>query len=629
MEIKSKLFTVIAQALDKLKKQFDNTDKSLAKTQTTLDATIVNIDNVVDSVARTMTEALDPYFVDMIYGYKDDNGKFKLGVIKDPWKDGFNNVIPSNMVYIYHWGDNEIFKTVTSYVTLFDNCKSSKMDVDFTMLFPNVNQLSRSFLALGSTFNKVKLDASLLKYKGKYLNGVIESCTINSLEIYGELDNYSASDILISGSHIKHLGLYNITKLTRNDPITGSLITNCSFEFLSTKDISGWDNIQEFYSLNLDEEGSSAPNNKLDTFVTGRNMTIIDTMISCWWIKSLFITEFTVHKRHIFAPNCKNLYLILKGYLNCKDNNISVEPGCKIHISNDNSYNSVNYIEINKDYVLDLSIAGYDSYGKGLFNTQFIIGQLVIPYSIINIGNYAFNFGFLRSVKLKNIDNFIRAACKSDCIWSLHTNSSIENHSIEWLDNNDLPILDINIENVDKISQSLFAKSKIQTVHLSSSVTTIDMSAFEGSDLKSINLENVNHISSTAFEDSYLEFADLSNVISIGNRAFKNTNIKELIIPDNYGQSDLPDGIAQGCNLNLMVIPAIITTSDSDYPAFDSCKKLYIKGDRVLDIEDRFGRADVVYVPNSVLNRYKTHSYWKNQADKIFPYDFELNPDNI
>ena len=77
MEIKSKLFTVIAQALDKLKKQFDNTDKSLAKTQTTLDATIVNIDNVVDSVARTMTEALDPYFVDMIYGYIDDNGKFK------------------------------------------------------------------------------------------------------------------------------------------------------------------------------------------------------------------------------------------------------------------------------------------------------------------------------------------------------------------------------------------------------------------------------------------------------------------------------------------------------------------------------------------------------------------------
>lgn len=614
MEIKSKLFTVIAQALDKLKKQFDNTDKSLAKTQTTLDATIVNIDNVVDSVARTMTEALDPYFVDMIYGYIDDNGKFKLGVIKDPWKDidtenaRIADIIPINTKYIYHWGDKDVLNNINKVINLLYQHTDFIGDIDISLLFPNAYlKENHSPIISWSKLNKLTINTSHL-YQNAYC--VVNDSEINNLcIIYDTLDNTKSASFG-RNCKIHNLELVGMKLLPRN------LFMYCEFTFESTRDIVGWDDIEsiegpafefasnkcvikEFYiGSNIKQIGGLEIYNLERLILEGSDKTINIITHPIYGIKELYIDS--IDNYMTYNGKSPLNYLVEYNYADYR-----------VKIYENNTELTTLTIPNNTSVITEWKFAG------------FSVDKIILPDNLTKIEHCAFmNRGAftLQEIHVPSIDIFLNALFKGMTLskyWLYYMRySELDDEIIKTCQSTP------NWSIIDKTTNT-----KIREITIPDSTYQLGDCCFYKCDIETVNCNDLTTIGDCAFAFSNLTTIICDNVSSIGTKAFAFSNLKSLKVL-NWGNVDL--SAINNCHLDYMVISNSYKSILHNFATENDgiiCDRLYINSQVVKSLSTDLNYIGKVYVPSNVVNTFKNK--WSQIADKIFPYDFELNPDNI
>lgn len=599
MEIKSKLFTVIAQALDKLKKQFDNTDKSLAKTQTTLDETIVNIDNVVDSVARTMTEALDPYFVDMIYGYIDDNGKFKLGVIKDPWKDGPNStIIPDNATLIYHFGDTDSFKDITSlnseWIYHKPNLTIDVLDVD--RLFPNITTWNSELIYLSNINTLIVGNKSL--YRSTYGSYLIRDSYIDKLIINETNYNVKNGEI-----HCADNCTINFIKLNNITALDAGFFRFCNFKFKSTLDIEGFENIEKYDNALRDNVAASAVIEGLDTLVL--HYKLIDfSDDSSNRFKTIVLRGFN-KKIRINKESYKQLTSILYDAFT-ELATYDLEYPLRDFSDND--------IEIRQRHSLE-EAATYDI----SITSEIIKRYTICKFPYIKSINIAVDKIKIEAGAFGDLPNLQKLVC-----YDLNVFFNAIKHIT----------YDIEIWNFNKPENNKWQLYKdYYTTHFNFAipdvVTDIPARLFERCSLGDIDLNNVKRLGKNAFYNGALMNLNLRNVEIISENALGKLNMNKLEIPSTITKINM--SMFAESTFKILIFPNTLTNIHFD-SSLSQCDKLYIKstdvvGSTITPFSIRFWNVTAIYVPVNAIDLYK--SKFTKDADKIFPYDFELNPDNI
>lgn len=605
MEIKFKLFTTIAQALDKLKKQFDKTDKSLVKTQTTLDETIVNIDNVVDSVARTMTEALDPYFVDMIYGYIDDNGKFKLGVIKDPWKDGLDStVIPDNATRIYHFGDVDSFKDIVTLNRHFiynkPNLTINILDVD--KLFPNITTWNSELIYLSNIDILIVGNKSL--YRSSYGRYLINESYIGKLIV-----NETNLNAIISGEahcatacKIKSIKLNNITDLDFG------FFQGCQFSFKSTLDIEGFENIEKYNNAIIDNQSESAVIEGLDTLVLPEKLIYFSDVNSNRF-KTVNLQGF--NKKIRIGIKYKKLEKIICNYSQL----VTYDLDKPLRDISDNNIQILSY-EYQSEEAMDDDV--------------YITTEIIKKYTLCK-------FPYLQRIVINNDSTTILSTIEPGALGDIPRLRGIQIYDLSTFFNAIKHITyDIEIWNFNKTKSTddrwhLYKNRAISHYNFSinSYITDIPARLFEWCVLGDIDLNNVKRLGKNAFYNAQMNSLNLRNVEIISENALGKLNMNKLEIPStitNINISIFTDSI-----FKILILPNTLTSLTFD-AYLSQCDKLYIKSINFSvynknDIPIEFTNVTAIYVPVNAIDWYK--STFANDVDKIFPYDFELNPDNI
>lgn len=602
MEIKSKLFTVIAQALDKLKKQFDKTDKSLAKTQTALDETIVNIDNVVDSVARTMTEALDPYFVDMIYGYKDDNGKFKLGVIKDPWKDGLNsNIIPDNATLIYHFGDIDSFKDITilNYNWIYNKPNLTIATLDVDVLFPNLTSF-KAALIYTSNIDTLIVGNKIL-YTSTYGSYFIHDSNINNLIINETNHGVINGPVHCAQScYIKNVKLNGITAL---DSGTFSM---CNFPFKDTINIEGFENIEKYDNAFSDSMSGSTdslnvltlPVKLIDFSDTQSNR--FKTMILIGSNKKIRIgIKYTKLEQIICSYSQLVTYDLDRPLRDISNNNIQIL-----------SYEGQTEEAMNSDVYINTTIIKKYTLCKFPYLRRIYINNgLTTILSTIEAGALG-DIPSLERICIANLSEFFNAIQDITYdieIWNFNKTKSTDSRWYLYKNN--------------------------ATPHYNFSIpadnTDIPARLFEWCALGDIDLNNVKRLGKNAFYNAQMNNLNLRNVEIISENALGKLNMNKLEIPSTITRINM--SMFAESTFKILIFPNTLTNIHFD-SSLSQCDKLYIKSTNVVPstitpFSIRFWNVTAIYVPVNAIDLYK--SKFAKDADKIFPYDFELNPDNI
>lgn len=113
----------------------------------------------------------------------------------------------------------------------------------------------------------------------------------------------------------------------------------------------------------------------------------------------------------------------------------------------------------------------------------------------------------------------------------------------------------INIpEGVTKIGEYAFKSTLLDSIHLSSSVREIEQSAFQGSKLRKINLDEIEYLRGGSFMGCELESINLNKIVDISGSAFSsNRNMKEV----KFGESLSSIGLwaFRGCDLRRLIFP--------------------------------------------------------------------------
>lgn len=600
MEIKSKLFTVIAQALDELKNQFDKTDKSLAKTQITLDATIANIDNVVDSVARTMTEALDPYFVDMIYGYKDDNGKFKLGVIKDPWKDGLNsNIIPDNATLIYHFGDIDSFKDITSLNSewIYNKPNLTITTLDVAMLFPNLTSLGYNPLVYNSNIDTLIVGNKILhtSSNGPYL---IRDSNINNLIINETNHGVIKGPVHCAEScYIKNVKLNGITAL---DSETFSM---CNFPFKDTINIEGFENIEKYDNAFSDSMSESTDSLNILTLPV-KLIDFNDTNSNRF--KTIVLRGFN-KKIRINKESYKQLTSILYDAFT-ELATYDLEYPLRDFSDND--------IEIRQRHSSE-EAATYDI----SITSEIIKRYTICKFPYIKRINIAVDKIKIEAGAFGDLPNLERLIC-----YDLNAFFNAIKHIT----------YDIEIWNFNKTKNTdptwMLYKSTATThfdFSIPDGITDIPARLFEKCSLGAIDLNNVKRLGKNAFYNAQMNSLNLRNVEIISENALGKLNMNKLEIPPTI--TNINTSMFTWSTFKILIFPNTLTSLTFD-AYLSQCDKLYIKSTNFSiygknSIYPKFDNITAIYVPVSAIDWYKLN--FKYNVDKIFPYDFELNPNNI
>lgn len=159
---------------------------------------------------------------------------------------------------------------------------------------------------------------------------------------------------------------------------------------------------------------------------------------------------------------------------------------------------------------------------------------------------------------------------------------------------------------------------------------TLSYGAFANcQNIKEINFPNCTLVDSSAFQSCYnLTKISLPSCLEIGTSAFQYcSSLTEINL---LKCTSLQSGAFLGCrNLKKIIIPIL----SIPYAGFYHCNNLislYLLASQVVQYYDAFrstpisnystiaGRQGSIFVPASLINSYKTTSYWSAYADKIF-----------
>jgi hypothetical protein len=145
-------------------------------------------------------------------------------------------------------------------------------------------------------------------------------------------------------------------------------------------------------------------------------------------------------------------------------------------------------------------------------------------------------------------------------------------------------------------SSAFTSDTKLTNVNLPK-VTTLDSNAFDNCQtLKNINLPSVTTISSYSFKDCYaIKSMRISNVTNISNYAFNNcSNLLAVIIEQTNSVCTLANTLA-----------------------FRYC--YHIQGIQNSYYNPNGDKDGYIYVPDSLVDSYKSATNWSTYADQIKP----------
>lgn len=199
-----------------------------------------------------------------------------------------------------------------------------------------------------------------------------------------------------------------------------------------------------------------------------------------------------------------------------------------------------------------------------------------VKYPVTEIGGKAFYSETLRYVKLPNrlkeIGPGAFFACKN--LKAVTIPASVRTIKRTAFCLSGLEKLVIH-EGVTRIESSVFEQTKIKTVHLPITVTTLEQETFSGcKELESVVLPtNIKEIPDMFCQECPKLFSCgiPASVTKIGSYAFRGTNLFRLDLP--AGLVEIGQGAYEGLNrLTKVVIPKSVTTIGDD--AFGECKNL-------------------------------------------------------
>ena len=175
----------------------------------------------------------------------------------------------------------------------------------------------------------------------------------------------------------------------------------------------------------------------------------------------------------------------------------------------------------------------------------------------------------------------------------------------------------VNLPNATEVGDKAFYNcSALESVDLPNA-TSVGYSAFGScSALTSVNLPNATEVSDNAFYYcTSLRTIDLPNVTSINGAFIHCYALESVNIPN---ATSIDSDAFQNCtSLRTIDLPNV-TSISSD--AFEGCtmNKIYLRSKTMCSFQGVLGFANTaslhIYVPESLLNSYKTADHWSNYA---------------
>ena len=248
--------------------------------------------------------------------------------------------------------------------------------------------------------------------------------------------------------------------------------------------------------------------------------------------------------------------------------------------------------------------------------------SITIPDSVTSIGDYTFSeCSSLASITIPESVTTIGEGAFQYC--SELTNLTIPN-SVTTIGDCALQgcssLTSINLpDNLTTIGTGLFDScSNLKSITIPDSVTEIGSSAFSGcSSLTDITIpDSVTVIGPSAFSwcDSLTSVTIPNSVTTIGGGTFWGcSSLTNITIPGSV--TKIGDYAFEGCSNLQSVYCKPITP-----PA--TIAQIHLPG---WDAFDNISTSAKIYVPYTSINAYKTAAGWKEYADKIIGYNFEIN----
>ena len=253
---------------------------------------------------------------------------------------------------------------------------------------------------------------------------------------------------------------------------------------------------------------------------------------------------------------------------------------------------------------VEAGIQDYDgTYDGEAINSQAIIDGMIdgttteITSNVESMRDYTFyNCTYLKSIDLPNL-KIVGNSCFTNC-------SSLET---------------VNLPSATQIrSSSTFANlSKLSSVNIPNVITIPSSCFINCTSLKSIDLPNVNTLNTYVFNGCYfLNYINIPKVTSIGNGCFMACErIESILLPcvTSIG--------SQAFFNNYSLKSIVIEQTDkvctlANVNAFNNC--YHILG-TVNSYNPTGAKDGYIYVPDSLVDSYKSATNWSTYADQIKP----------
>ena len=181
-----------------------------------------------------------------------------------------------------------------------------------------------------------------------------------------------------------------------------------------------------------------------------------------------------------------------------------------------------------KSTVIPIAVPGYSGLG---------LTSVVIPDSVMIIGNWAFMYNNLTNITLPNsITTIGNRAFYNNQLTNVIIPNSVTTMDSGAFEGNQLTNIIIG-NNITTIESFVFSDNQLTSITIPDSVTTISWGAFKNNNLTNITLPNsVTTIGEDAFESNQLTSLTIpDSVTKIGNRAFQNNQLTSLTIGNSVG----------------------------------------------------------------------------------------------
>lgn len=208
----------------------------------------------------------------------------------------------------------------------------------------------------------------------------------------------------------------------------------------------------------------------------------------------------------------------------------------------------------------EVTVIDYDNAGGTVVNIPATVNSGCTDFTVLNIGDSAFDNMNLTSVTIPNsVTSIGGQAFRNNLLTNVIIPNSVTYIGEFAFNQNELVSVTIS-ENVTIINLNTFGSNLLTNVTIPNSVTNIGVNAFNSNQLTSIVIPNsVTNLSTGSFEYNELTSVILSeNITTIGSNAFNNNLLTNIIIPNSVTTIEL--GAFQNNNLSAITIPENVTT---------------------------------------------------------------------